>query len=125
MIQNALHQHWIQQLMIEAVPLFLWQVYDRKLDKEHDWAALLECIKHCQNSTWWDWANGSQLLFWHWPEVWHREAKDGARAFHLRELTPKLNSPQVPVNNPWVEEKILEKLLKLVRRCYLMLGRVL
>ena len=115
-IRNALHSRWTRRLTIEAASFFASQHYSDPLEKERDREALLECIERCRNSTWWEWSDGSRLHFWRWPDVWRHEARDGARACHLKDLPPRLTFPQVPIDDPWTQEKITEKLLKLVRR---------
>lgn len=123
-IRDALHSRWVRRLTIEAAGYFASQVYESPTERDRDREALLECIERCQNSTWWDWSDGSRLHFWRWPQVWRREARDGARAFHLKELSPRLTFPQVPIDDAWTQDKISEKLLKLVRRRYLTPGPV-
>jgi hypothetical protein len=63
-IWDALHLRWLQHLTIEAAGYFASQVYESPTERDRDREALLECIERCQNSTWWDWSDGSRLHFW-------------------------------------------------------------
>ena len=87
-----------------------------------DREAIVDCVTRCSNSTWWDWADGSRLLFWRWPPVWQSEARDGARGFHFGKPRRRLHYPQVPIKEDWIVAKDQEKLIKLLRRRYIVPG---
>jgi hypothetical protein len=95
---------------------------DAKDEFEINREAVRDCVQRLANSTWWDWADGSRLLFWRWPGNWRCEARDGARGFHIGSPPPRLNYPQPPMREAWIVDKDEEKLEKLVRRGYLGIG---
>ena len=78
-----------------------------------------ECLTRLQNASWWEWSHGSRLHFWRWPGAWQREARDGAKAYHLSKPPPKTRFNNVPIKDEWVIKKDEEKMLKLLKRGYL------
>eukprot|EP00957_Ditylum_brightwellii_P204741 15340654-Ditylum_brightwellii.AAC.1 len=40
-------------------------------------------------ATWWEWAAGSSLMFWHWTSQPRKEAQDGTFLFVHEQLSPK------------------------------------
>ena len=58
--------------------------------------AIVDFITRAANSSWWDWSDGSRLFFWQWPEVWHLEARDGAKSYRSGEPPPRLHFPRLP-----------------------------
>jgi hypothetical protein len=84
--------------------------------------AVRDCVTRCANSTWWEWADGSRLLFWRWGAAWRTEARDGARGFHTGTPLPRLKFPSIRIAEPWIVTKDLEKLDKLLRRRYIVPG---
>jgi hypothetical protein len=121
----------------ESLRKFLFKYYLRRTCREaREWLRsdeakaelsanreeIRDCVQRLANSTWWDWADGSRLLFWRWPANWRGEARDGSRGFHTGIPPPRMNYPQPPMQEAWIVEKDEEKLAKLVRRRYLGLG---
>jgi hypothetical protein len=84
--------------------------------------AARDCLQRCANSAWWDWADGSRLMFWRWPLGWRAEARDGARGNHIGSPRPRRFFPPIPISEEWIIEKDLEKLEKLLRRRYVIPG---
>jgi hypothetical protein len=84
--------------------------------------AVRDCVQRCAESTWWDWSDGSRLLFLRWPEVWQREARDGAKGLHTGSPEPRLHYPQVPMADENIARLDGEKLEKLLRRRYITCG---
>jgi len=82
----------------------------------------VDCITWASLSTWWEWLDGSRLFFWRWPEVWQREAQDGARGFHTGELPPRLRYPANKLGDEWTIAKDLKKLIGLIDKRYLKVG---
>jgi hypothetical protein len=66
-------------------------------DLERNTHAARDCVKRCANSTWWEWSDGSRLLFWRWAEQWRVEARDGAMGHHTGTPEPQLHYPSVPM----------------------------
>jgi len=110
---------------LDAAAWFASRCNDDPAEQARDLEALLDCIEQCCNSSWWEWDDGSSLIFFRWPEVWRKEARDGARAFHIKDLSPRFSFPQVPIEEDWVRQKLVEKLLKLVDCRYITPGFVL
>jgi hypothetical protein len=59
--------------------------------------AMRDCVTRCANLTWWEWADGSRLLFWRWPAAWRREARDGAPGFPTGAPPPRQRFPAIPI----------------------------
>ena len=78
-----------------------------------------ECLERLFNATWWEWSHGSRLHFWRWPGDWQREARDGAKAYHLSTPPAKTRFNNVPIKDEWIIRKDEEKMLKLLQRGYL------
>ena len=54
--------------------------------------------------------------------AWREEARDGARGYHHCFPRARLNYPQVPIKEKWIVDKDREKLVKLLRRRYIVPG---
>lgn len=126
---NAPHMEAARQAMRH----FLWGLWYRRLYleamqwlREHpsevNREAILDCLLCCGQSNWWNWNEGSRLLFWRWPEIWFDEARDGAAGFHTKQPRPRLTFPEVPIKEEWIVQKDKEKLEKLLRRRYIVPG---
>ena len=111
---------WKRTLCKEALRCLRGQVATDHYLRDRD--GVVDCLTRCSNSSWWDWADGSRLLFWRWPLSWRREARDGARGFHFGRPRPRLRYPQVPMKEAWIVAKDREKLEKLLRRRYIVPG---
>jgi hypothetical protein len=126
-LRTWLHSRWRRRLTTEASS-WLRKHHDDVDFDEQEWqrnrVAVADCISRAANSTWWEWADGSRLFFWRWPEMWRLEARDGARSYRTGEPTACRRFPKVTVNEPWVIEKDNEKLRKLIARRYIVPGRV-
>ena len=101
-LRNFLLRIWNRKLCREACQwLHLQPVVDSKLQSANR-AAVADCIARCANSTWWDWADGSHLLFWQWPPLWQSEARNGTQGYHFGTPPPRLCYLQVPIQEEWV-----------------------
>eukprot|EP00957_Ditylum_brightwellii_P098755 7523069-Ditylum_brightwellii.AAC.1 len=47
-----------------------------------------DVIDRAANSTWWDWCEGSTLVFWQWTPECRNEARDGTKMFAVEENLP-------------------------------------
>jgi hypothetical protein len=122
MLRKTFFWRWRRRLVLEVAR---WLKLDEAQEEyKVNQEALCDCVRRCANSTWWEWTDGSRLLFWRWPPAWQREARDGARGNHLSYPEPRLKYPQVPIKEQWILEKDLEKLEKLLRRRYIVKGIV-
>lgn len=82
-----------------------------------------ECIRRVFRSDWWDWGNGSRLLFWRWPEAHRQAARDGYPAFVLGEL-PRYKKPQPREKDPDNVIRVRSKLTVVRDRGYISPGQV-
>ena len=96
-------------------------------DSRRDTARTVEvgrdCIRRASNALWWDWAVGSALLFWNWPEshvVW---ARDGQPHYTTGEM-PSFKRPQKPARTDEMMEKMRSKVNKVRKRGYIEAGGV-
>jgi hypothetical protein len=118
-MRNLLHRRWRRKLCREACRWLKSKEAAVGLDRNT--IAVRDCVGRCANSTWWEWTDGSRLLFWRWPENWQVEARDGAKGLHTGTPEPQLRHPQVPMAAD-VAAKDAEKLEKLLRRRYIICG---
>ena len=124
-IRNLLRDRWIRRMTIEAAKWYNSNQDVSDVEQARNREAIIDCITRCSHSTWWEWSDGSRLNFWRWPEVWSREARDGAPGFHTSTLTPKYNFTKGPAKDDWTKEKINEKLRILIQRRYIVPGMVI
>jgi hypothetical protein len=66
-IRIFLHQIWCRRLCREACAWLRSE--DAQTDPERNRGAVRDCVERCSNSTWWDWSDGSRLLFWRGPWI--------------------------------------------------------
>jgi len=62
-IRDGLHQYWVRRVTLDAAAWFASQCSDDSAEQMHDLEALLDCIERCRNSSWWEWDDGSSLIF--------------------------------------------------------------
>jgi hypothetical protein len=111
---------WIRRLCREGC---LWlKSEEARSELARNREAVRDCVTRCANSTWWEWADGSRLLFWRWPAAWRLEARDGAPGVHTGAPPPRQRFPAIPIKEQWVIDKDVEKLTKLIHRRYLVPG---
>lgn len=122
MLRKTFFRRWRRRLVLEAARWL--QSEEAAEEYAENQEAICDCIRRCANSTWWEWTDGSRLLFWRWPRAWRREARDGARGYHKSYPQPNLKYPQVPMQEQWIIDKDREKLEKLLRRRYIVKGSV-
>jgi hypothetical protein len=99
MIRNFLHSRWVRRLTCEAAKSFSSCSIGSDVEPKCDQEAFIDCLDRCSKSTWWEWIDGSRLLFWRWLPVWHHEAHYGLPGFHTASLTPRYKFSQVPVTD--------------------------
>jgi hypothetical protein len=49
-------------------------------DLETTLTATRDCISRCMHAEWWEWTQGSCLMFWHWPHESQKWARDGLQS---------------------------------------------
>lgn len=91
---------------------------------KNDWEPARDCIRRAAAATWWDWDQGSRLLFWRWPADRQLWAREGQPHFLIGNL-PSFKSPQSPAKT--LEDAKLMKLKvgKVRQRGYIEPGFVL
>jgi hypothetical protein len=120
-LRGFLLRVWKRRLCKEIVR---WLTTDDARDEyQENLEAAQDCMRRCADAEWWEWSDGSRLLFWRWPVRWRTEARDGAKGFHLGTPRPRRHFPPIPVKEPWIIAKDLEKLEKLLRRRYVVPGK--
>lgn len=107
-LRNFMFGWWRRRLCKEAVQWLKSPWAQIEIDENRN--AIRDCITRCANSTWWDWSDGSRLLFWRWPEAWRQEARDGARGHHMSYPEPRKYSGRTPPQEQWVVKKDLKKI---------------
>ena len=120
-IRKFLFAVWVKRICREARG-WLGAELTAGMASTADREAILDCVTRCANSTWWDWKDGSRLFFWRWPKAWWLEARDGALGYHLSFPQRRLHYPPIPIKEDWVVVKDREKLVKLLRRRYIVCG---
>jgi hypothetical protein len=84
----------------------------------------IDGIRRAVGGTFWEWSEGSTLLFWRWPQILWRELRDGVRVwFRSRDL------PHVWGRQHWLEvekqkEQLQGKVRKVLERGYIEKGYV-
>jgi hypothetical protein len=119
-IHKLLHSIWRRKFTREACRWLKREVAMKDLDRNT--VAVRDCVQRCAESTWWEWSDGSRLIFWRWPESWRNEARDGAKGLHTGTPEPRLHYPQVAMDDANIARLDGEKLEKLLRRRYITCG---
>jgi hypothetical protein len=119
-IRALMFRFWIRRLCREACAWLRSE--EARSDLDVNIAAVRDCVTRCANSTWWEWRDGSRLLFWRWPLAWRLEARDGSPGYHIGAPRPRRSFPNPPITEQWIVEKDEEKLMKLLLRRYLVPG---
>ena len=117
-----LHRVWFRRTYLAALRWLRSSAAASAFDR--NCRALADALERLAWSTWWTWDDGSRLHFWRWPEVWRCEARDGALPYHTSYPPPRLRFPPIPADEPWMVEKDLDKLRKLLLKRYLVPGLV-
>jgi hypothetical protein len=119
-LRRFLFRCWIRRTCGEARQ---WVTGDSaKVGRRKNVEAIRDCTRRLANSDWWDWADGSRLLFWRWPLVWRIEARDGSPGLHLGNPAPRLHYAQPPIGDAGIAQLDEDKLEKLLRRRYIANG---
>jgi hypothetical protein len=111
-LRNFLLRIWKRRLTREVTQWLATAT--AKDDLQANTEAARDCLQRSANSDWWDWSDGSRLMFWRWPLGWQAEARDGARGNHIGTPRPRRHFPPISIAEQWIVEKDLEKLEKLL-----------
>ena len=91
---------------------------------ESCWSVGRDCIQRTANSLWWDWAEGSALLFWKWPASHIDWAREGQPHFVSGSL-PKFKRPQRAAPTDEMMAQMQNKVNKVRKRRYIEEGKVI
>ena len=53
-----------------------------------DLKAGLDCVERAARSDWWNWSDGSRIMFWRWPRRYRKAVRDGTPLFIHPNLLP-------------------------------------
>mmetsp|Transcript_14468 Transcript_14468/g.20830 ORF Transcript_14468/g.20830 Transcript_14468/m.20830 type:complete len:795 (+) Transcript_14468:3270-5654(+) len=110
---------WVRHITCEATQ---WLLTLSKLpadEYEANREGVRDCVLRCIKSSWWKWEGGSRLMFWQWPPLWRKEARDGARTYLLQKPEPRMRFPPMRYQSAQHEKQDAEKLLKLIVKGYI------
>lgn len=82
-----------------------------------------DCIRRSANALWWEWKEGSALLFWRWPTSHLHWARDGQPHFLIGEL-PEFTEPQRKPRTEEERRKVVGKFGKVRVKRYVNAGEV-
>ena len=120
--RSACHSFWRLNLTREAVLWLNTSPNSIPQEPRRNKLAIVDCLTRTSNSTFWDWLDGSTLLFWRW-EHWWKSARDGELLFH-EAPPPNWKGRSLPAPSEHYELLLRKKEQKLVHRRYLELGFV-
>ena len=84
-----------------------------------------DALGRAVNADWWNWNDGSTLLFWRWPSEVHKEARDGSSfPWIFRDKLPKYKIPQRYPRDQVHKEFLINKVWSPILRRYIEVGFV-
>ena len=100
-------------------------VYNEKMFQEihADLEVGLDGLMRVMNGSWWEWRDGSTLLFWRWPKEIRKWARDGVPVFVQGKLPRWKHKQRLPTVKAKAEQ-MKKKLMKSVNRRYICDGSV-
>eukprot|EP00978_Attheya_sp_CCMP212_P042044 scaffold250023_cov62-Attheya_sp.AAC.2 len=113
--RNLLRQRcwswWIPRLTLEACRWLSLK------GRPEDTELVRDAVQRCSNSSWFEWNDGSSLLFWHWPREFQSDARDGTWFFH-DEPPMHWMGRSYPSTTREIEEQLRSKEDKIIFRRY-------
>ena len=76
----------------------------RKLLKNKDWEAGVDCLGRAMGSSWWEWSVGSRCFFWRWSRESRNGIRDGQKQWQVGSWTRSLQPQRVES-----DKKVAEK----------------
>ena len=122
LLRMACHSFWRLNLLREALTWLNSSPDSLPSERKVNIDAIVDCLTRTANSTFWDWADGSRLLFWRWLQWW-KSARDGEVLFH-EAPHPKWMGKSLPAPSWHYELLLRKKEEKLIHRRYLEFGFV-
>jgi len=105
-------------------PVYEWMAkgrlfYNKKwalLQGSEEGTAMVEAgfnaIRRCENSSWFEWLEGSAPLFGNWPQEYQKDVRDGQPHFLAGSFGPPYLRPQSKHKNPAKQELMRAKVVK-------------
>ena len=101
-----------------------WHQEQRAHGSQRALAVARDCIHRGAEASWWDWDEGSALIFWRWPKACRQWAMQGQPHFLTGDF-PEFKVPQAPAKTEDKGKRVMEKVSKVRRRRYIAVGLVL
>jgi hypothetical protein len=96
----------------------------RKGEIIRDYDVGMDGIHRALKASFWDWDDGSTLLFWRWPSELHKELREGTRVWYRKRDLPRYWGRQRWPENQRECCQLKEKISKVVERRYITAGYV-
>ena len=122
LLRCSCHSFWRLNLTREAITWLNTSPNSIPSERYINVVVIIDCLTRAANSSFWDWLDGSRLLFWRW-EHWWKSARDGELLFHLVP-PPKWKGKSLPAPSQHYEILLRKKEEKLLHRRYLEPGFV-
>lgn len=95
---------------------------DREIIKDYDVG--IDAIRRALGASFWEWDDGSTILFWRWPDTHRQELRDGLKVWFRRVDLPKFWGKQKWPDDKTQGDQLKDKLTKVVNRRYIVPGFV-
>ena len=82
-----------------------------------------DCVRRAAGATWWEWAFGSRLMFWNWPDKTRTWARSGQPHFLVKDL-PRFKKAQKKPANERDRKMVANKIEKVRAKGYIAPGEV-
>jgi len=89
-----------------------------------DLKAGLDCVERTARSDWWNWSDGSRILFWRWPKRYRKAVRDGTPLFIHPTLLPNYWARQSWPSDQDQRTKLKDKVNVPLQRRYITRGYV-
>jgi hypothetical protein len=96
----------------------------KSIEFKFDLDAGLDCLYYTSRSSWWEWNNGSRLLFWRWNWEFKVQARDGMEMCWVPDKLATARKAQAPVKDDNTRALMALKLEKVIKRGYVKKGLV-
>lgn len=93
-------------------------------EMRRDYEVGMDAVARAINGSFWDWDDGSTVMFWRWPQEVQGELRDGIKVWFREKELPSYWGHQRWPENDTERAKLKEKLLKVVRKNYIVPGHV-
>jgi hypothetical protein len=89
-----------------------------------DYEVGMDAIRRALSATFWEWDDGSTIIFWRWPKEFRRELRDGLLVWYRERDLPSYWGRQRWPEDRHQRKQLEEKVLKVVARRYIVPGYV-